>query len=113
MARRINWRIVLSNLAEAREELQRLEALVVDRRRRHEALLEVGLGHAYHHLNCAWRARAIPTSRYARCTTRDFNLWGRFPTNVWLPRLEPGASAAVDNGAPVGRTRNRKKRLIK
>jgi hypothetical protein len=27
-------------------------------------------------------------ARYARCTTRDFNAWSRFPTDVWLPTIE-------------------------
>jgi hypothetical protein len=61
----------------------------VDRRCRSEGALEVGLGHAYHHLNSAWHVRHIATSRYARCSDRDFNRWGRFPRDVWLPEVEP------------------------
>ena len=85
MARRINWRIVLSNNTEAREQLQDLGAMAVDRGYRSEGQLEVGLSHAYHHLNFAWHVRHIPTSRYAHLSDREFNQWGRFPKDVWLP----------------------------
>jgi hypothetical protein len=95
MARRINWRTVLSNITEAREELQHLEAMAVDRRCRNEAELEVGLGHAYHHLNSAWHVRHIPTSRYAHLSDREFNQWGRFPKDVWLPWVEPRKARAL------------------
>lgn len=85
---RINWKVVLSNLSEAREELEKLESMAADARGRTEGRLEVGLGHAYHHLNCAWHARRVPMLRYANLKDGDFNRWGRFPKNVWLPRVE-------------------------
>lgn len=84
MARRINWRIVRSNLPEAREELQRLEAMAADPNDRSEVVLEIGLGHAYHHLNFAWHIRHIKTSQYRHLTNREFKRWGRFPRTVWL-----------------------------
>lgn len=89
MRRPINWRIVLSNVTEAREELQQLEAIIADRTRRSRESLEVSLSHAYHHLNYAWRVKHVPTSRYARLTNAEFNRWGEFPKDVWLPRIEP------------------------
>jgi len=92
MARRINWQIVLSNLTEAREELQQLEAMASDRNRRHEVKLEVGLSHAYHHLNFAWHIRHVKTSRYRHLTNQEFGRWGKFPTTVRLMGSPPTVS---------------------
>jgi hypothetical protein len=60
---RLNWIAVRSNLSEAREELQKLERMVAGAERRSEVGLEIGLGHAYHHLNFAWHVRRIPMSQ--------------------------------------------------
>jgi hypothetical protein len=86
---RVNWNLVLSNIAEAREELQRLERIVAGRGegRRSLGAIEVGLGHAYHHLNFAWRARKLSPARYKMITDSEFNRLGRFPSDVWLPSL--------------------------
>jgi len=86
---RLNWKIVAPNLTEAREELQRLERLAAHPTRRGEIDLEAGLSHAYHHLNFAWHVRRVSTKRYVRCSTADYNRWGRFPKDVWLMELEP------------------------
>jgi hypothetical protein len=68
--------------------LERLEQMVTDARHRTEGGLQIGLEHAYFHLNVAWHARRVPMSRYASMTGGDFNKWGRFPKDVELPRLE-------------------------
>jgi hypothetical protein len=86
--KRLNWKVILSNLSEARRELEKLEGLAVDAKHRSEVELEIGLAHAYYHLNFAWHVRRVPMSRYANLTDQDFNRWGRFPRNVELPHLE-------------------------
>lgn len=87
---RMNWKIVLWNIAEAREELQRLEkAIEAAGQERSQEFLEVGLGHAYHHLNFAWRARHWTIARYRAITQLEFDSFGQFPRDVWLPRSSP------------------------
>jgi hypothetical protein len=84
----MNWKAITMNLSEAREELARLEGLAAAPTRRSAGGLEVGLAHAYRHLNVAWHVRRVPMSRYATLTDADFNRWGRFPKDLELARLE-------------------------
>ncbi len=77
--RRLNRWIIARNIREAREELHRLERQLSSRRPPDEIELQIGLEHAYHHLNFAWNARSASNARYANLTNRDFNRWGRFP----------------------------------
>jgi hypothetical protein len=82
MAKRpLNLEIVRSNLAEAIEELQKLERSAAAGEL-HEGGLQVGLCHAYHHLNFAWNIRFVPTSQYAALTDSEFKRWGRYPTGI-------------------------------
>jgi hypothetical protein len=79
--KRLNRRIVADNLAEALQELERLHRLAATGKL-NEAQLQVGLCHAYHHLNFAWNIRFVPTSQYAAFTTRQFKQWGRYPPKI-------------------------------
>lgn len=88
--RRTNWQLVLSNLVEAREELQRLERMAGGARSRggsprSDGVLGVGLGHAFHHLNAAWRARKWSMARYRKMTNRDFARLSQWPKDLWIP----------------------------
>jgi hypothetical protein len=60
--RPLNTKIISSNIFEAYDELshllQRLQTGTLN-----EPELQVGLRHAYHHLNFAWNIRRVPTSR--------------------------------------------------
>ena len=81
--RKINAEVVLSNISEAREELEKIEELV----RSGEGLeddgdLVVMFGHAYHHINFAWNARRVADEKYRNLTNEDFDEWGRFPTDI-------------------------------
>jgi hypothetical protein len=88
--RPLRWDFIRSNIAEAREQLQQLEAMATAPDR-NEGGLEVGLAHAYHHLNFAWNSRRMPFTRVAACAAADFNEWGRFPRDIDLPRVKvPG-----------------------
>ena len=78
--RRLNRWIIARNIREAREELQKLERQLSSRPPVGEIELQIGLEHAYHHLNVAWNARSASNTRYANLTNRDFNRWSRFPT---------------------------------
>ncbi len=83
MKRKMNWKIIESNVREAREELESLEKLIADKKKRNEIELQISLQHAYHHLNFAWHIRRKPTKKYGNCSNRDFKAWGQFPQNFW------------------------------
>jgi hypothetical protein len=87
---RLNRKLILYNVSEAREELERIEALAKGDEKLVEEHLAVMFEHAYHHLNCAWNARRVPMSRYRHLTNEDFNAWGQFPTDLELPTLAEG-----------------------
>lgn len=79
--RPFNRQLVQSNIAEAIEELQKLEREAADGTLE-EGRLYVGLQHAYHHLNFAWHIRRISTSEYMKLTDAKFNEWGAYPTEI-------------------------------
>jgi len=37
---------------------------------------------AYHHLNFAWNIRHVPTVQYANMTQRQFDRWGKYPSEI-------------------------------
>ena len=78
--KRLNWKIILGNVREAREELQALEAAIESGRQRSEEDLEISLRHASHHLNFAWNIRRVTTKGYANLSNAEFRRWGRYPT---------------------------------
>lgn len=82
--RKINAGIVLSNISEAREELEKIEALARSGEELDDGDLTVMFGHAYHHLNFAWNARRVADEKYRNLTGEDFNEWGKFPADVML-----------------------------
>jgi hypothetical protein len=79
--RRLNLKIIGSNIAEATEQLARLLQRIspgeLD-----EGELQVGLQHAYHHLNFAWNVRREPTSAYVALTQEQFEQWGKYPPDI-------------------------------
>jgi len=79
--KRLNRPIIASNLAEAIEQLERLHELASSGKL-DEVELQVGLCHAYHHLNFAWNIRFVPTAQYAALTDSQFKRWGRYPTGI-------------------------------
>ena len=80
--RKLNWEIILSNLAEAREQLDEIELRVRKGESPAEGEFQVMLEHAYHHLNFAWNIRHVSTKRYAQLTDDEFNQWGKFPKDL-------------------------------
>src|SRR5437016_1471336 len=77
----LNLEIIQSNLSEAIEELETLRRRA-SRGELSQADLQVGLCHAYHHLNFAWNVRHVPTSKYANLTKSQFNRWGKYPAKI-------------------------------
>ncbi len=86
---RVNRRIVTLNLAEAREELQRIEREIAAGKPLPEWQLQLRLEHAYHHLNMAWNARSVPIARYRDMTDRDFNTWAKFSRDIEIAHVTP------------------------
>ena len=74
----LNRKSLRFHLGEAREELERLERLAGEGTLA-EAQLQIGLLHAYHHLNFAWNTRRIASSEQARLTREKFEEWGMYP----------------------------------
>jgi hypothetical protein len=87
----LNREVILSNVTEAREELEKMEALLRSDEELTEGELFVMFGHAFHHLNFAWNARRVADEDYRGLTNKDFNEWGRFPTDI-----EPYTAAEAD-----------------
>jgi hypothetical protein len=76
-----NAKIVHSNLGEAIAQLRRLERKASDGKLREEEM-QVGLLHAYHHLNFAWNVRRISISEYSNLTPSQFERWGKYPVDI-------------------------------
>jgi hypothetical protein len=74
-------KIIGSKLSEARNELNKL-LTKIDAGALQEAELQVGLLHAYHHLNFAWNVRRVATSPYASLTIPEFEAWGKNPIEI-------------------------------
>jgi hypothetical protein len=90
LTKRINWKSVAGNIAEAREQLQQLEIELKQPRVRHEATLQIGLEHALHHLYFAWNVRRISTKSYRRMTNREFNRWSKVPKDLEITFIKSG-----------------------
>ena len=75
----MNHKIILSNLQEAREELDKFEAKLNSQDKPDEVEFELSLRHAYHHLNFAWNIRNVETEKYKNLTDTDFREWSKFP----------------------------------
>ena len=77
----LNLKIIGSNLAEAADQLKRLVDLASNQEL-NEGELQVGLLHAYHHLNFAWNVKYVPTSQYAKLSKAEFDKWGKYPSSI-------------------------------
>jgi hypothetical protein len=94
MRKRLNWKIILSNIAEAREQLEKIEARVENGKRPSEIELEIMLGHPYHHLNFAWNIRFEKSQSYGNLTDENFNRWSKFPKEIKPYQLSKKRGAA-------------------
>ncbi len=62
---------MLTEIREAREELEKLEHKIASSNKPVEIELELSLRHAYH--------RHIENGKYSNLTEADFKKWGKFP----------------------------------
>jgi hypothetical protein len=82
MKKRLNWRIISSNLAEAREQIEQIGSRIKHGKKPSEVELQIMLEHAYHHLNFAWHIRHEKTESYRHLTDENFNRWSKFPKEM-------------------------------
>jgi hypothetical protein len=80
--KKLNWHIILSNLAEAREQIEAIEARLKAGEKLNEVGLQILFEHTYHHLNFAWNARHASDKQYSRLTDAQFNQWSKFPEEI-------------------------------
>ena len=80
--KKLNWEIIASNVAEAREQLEAIESNVRGGTPPSEIEFREMLEHAYHHLNFAWNVRHVSSERYRHLSRAEFNKWGRFPKKL-------------------------------
>lgn len=97
---KLNWEVILYNIADAREELERIEAKVKSGAAPAEGGFQIMLEHTYHHLNFAWNIRHISSKRYAHLTNEEFNQWSKFPKEieVWKIRKQRKAKGVRKSG---------------
>jgi hypothetical protein len=79
--RPFNREIIRSNISEAIEELQKLERKALKGELCEEEL-QIGLLHAYHHINFVWNIRRISTYEYSHLTQEQFEAWGKYPAEI-------------------------------
>jgi hypothetical protein len=82
MPKKLNWDIITSNVAEARKQLEQIEARIAGSKPPNLEEFQIMMQHAYLHLNFAWNARHQPTQRYAQLTAEDFQEWGKLPSDL-------------------------------
>ena len=76
------WELILSNIREAREQLEEIEIALASDSPPHEVTFQCMMQHAYHHLNFAWNMRNSTAERYVNLSEDDFNRWGSMPTDL-------------------------------
>ncbi len=83
-----NWKIILYNLAEAREQIEQIESRAKEKKKPSEIDLKIWLEHVYHHLNFAWNVRHQTSEKYANLSDEDFNDWSKFPPEIDESRID-------------------------
>ena len=78
----MNYEIILSDLREVREEIEKLESKINSPDKPDEVDFELSLRHTYHHLNFAWNIRNLETEKYKNLIDTDFHEWGKFPNGL-------------------------------
>jgi hypothetical protein len=79
---KLNWNIIAPNIADARKQLEEIEARLKSGNPPKPVEFQIMVQHAYHHLNFAWNARHWSTRRYAHLTDEDFQAGGEQPTDL-------------------------------
>lgn len=84
---KLNWEIILSNINDAREQLEEIEKLI-EEKKLSEVAFQIKLEHAFHHLNFAWNIRHLPSKSYRKMSDEDFNEWSKFPEEIEIYKIE-------------------------
>jgi len=74
-----NIDLIVSNIEEAKEELEGLLKEIAADPEYDEVELRIGLEHAYHHLNFAWNIRNVEENRAGECSQEDYVKWSKYP----------------------------------
>lgn len=94
---KLNWGIILSNLAEAREQIEEIEKRAKDEKKPSEIELQIWLEHVYHHLNFAWNIRHKTTLNYSTLSDEEFNEWSKFPAEMKEKNISKEMSDKIKN----------------
>jgi hypothetical protein len=84
---RLNKKIILYNIKEAREQLEEIEKLFEENNLT-EIDLQLKLEHTYHHLNFAWNIRFLTDKRFKELSDNDFNEWSKYPKELEIYKIE-------------------------
>jgi hypothetical protein len=79
MCELIQKKQILSNIIEAREQLQEIEESLQNDTEYTEIEMRIDLEHAYHHLNYAWNIRNVSNQQIKNMTDEDFRNWSKYP----------------------------------
>ena len=93
---KLNWEIILSNLAEAREQIEEIKKLAKEGKKPSGIELQIKLEHVYHHLNFAWNIRHKSSFNYSKLSNEEFNEWSKFPTEIKEKNLPKEFSDKID-----------------
>ena len=78
--KKMNWGIVLSNVNEAKKQLEDLAKEIKKNGNLSESEFSIALKHACHHINFAWNCRYASDNEYANMTDKDFRKWSKSPS---------------------------------
>ena len=79
---KLNWKIIESNIAEAKEELENIEKQIQSSKKPNMAEFQISLQHAYHHLNFAWNTKHKKTKEYKTMTNKEFKQYGKYSKDI-------------------------------
>jgi hypothetical protein len=79
---KLNWDIIAVNIADAREQMEAIEARIKAGNPPKPVEFQIMMQHVFHHLNFAWNARHWSSRRYGRLTEEDFQAGGKLPTDL-------------------------------
>jgi len=78
----LNREWVLSNLREAKEELERAISEIEGDLDYSSAEFAVVLTEVYEHVNMAWNSREVSDAEARECSNQNYWRWRRMPTDV-------------------------------
>ena len=80
----LNKEWVLSNLRDAKEELDRTITEIETDPGYEFGELSVAMAHIYHHVNSAWNSREASEQEVTECSEESFSRWRQMPDDIRL-----------------------------